>query len=297
MFTALDVFRQLEIHDFRVLRSIELGMRYHEYVPIEDSVRTSRLRPDEVLFRLDHLHKKNLIYRAKMARTGYILNSSGYDCLALKAVLEGNYVVSVGEKLGVGKESDVYAALSPDGSQIAIKFHRLGRMSFRQIRRTRRYLEERRHFSWIYASRLSAQREFQALKKVFDHGVSVPHPIAQNRHLLVMGMIQGDPLYICDYLPDANYFLKEIVSNLKACNSAGVAHGDLSEYNIIVTPEIKPMIIDWPQYVERGKPGYLKTFEIDVRHIIGFFRKRFKTKTSIDATFREIGLEKTLAAR
>lgn len=297
MFTALDVFRRLELHDFRVLRSIELGMRYHEYVPIEDSVRTSRLRPDEVLFRLDRLHKMNLIYRAKMARTGYILNSSGYDCLALKAVLEGNNVASVGEKLGVGKESDVYAALSPEGSQIAIKFHRLGRVSFRQIRRTRRYLEERRHISWIYASRLSAEREFHALKKVFAAGVSVPRPLAQNRHLIVMGMIQGDPLYIIHDLPEASNFLKVIISNLKTCHSAGIAHGDLSEYNIIVTPEIKPMIIDWPQYVERGKPGYLKTFEIDVRHIIVFFSKRFSLKTSIDATLKEIGLREAVVKR
>ncbi len=297
MFTALDVFRRLELHDFRVLRSIELGMRYHEYVPIENSVRTSRLRPDEVLFRLDRLHKMNLIYRAKMARTGYILNSSGYDCLALKAVLEGNHVASIGEKLGVGKESDVYAALSPEGVQIAIKFHRLGRVSFRQIRRTRRYLEERRHISWIYASRLSAEREFHALKKVFAFGVSVPRPLAQNRHLIVMGMIQGDPLYICDELPDASNFLKVIISNLKTCHNAGIAHGDLSEYNIIVTPEIKPMIIDWPQYVERDEPGYLKTFEIDVRHIIRFFSKRFKAKTSTDATFREIGLKEAVVTR
>lgn len=272
-------------------------MRYHEYVPIEDSVRTSRLRPDEVLFRLDRLHKINLIYRAKMARTGYVLNSSGYDCLALKAVLEGNHVTSVGEKLGVGKESDVYAARSPEGTQIAIKFHRLGRMSFRQIRRTRRYLEERRHISWIYASRLSAEREFHALSKVFGHGVSVPRPLAQNRHLIVMGMIQGDPLYIVHDIPDAGNFLKVIISNLKICHAAGIAHGDLSEYNIIVTPDFTPMIIDWPQYVERDEPGYLRTFEIDVRHIITFFSKRFKAKLSINATFREIGLKEAVVTR
>ncbi len=292
MLTALDVFRNLELHDFRVLRSIELGMRYHEYVPIEDSVRTSRLRPDEVLFRLDRLHKMNLIYRAKMARTGYVLNSSGYDSLALKAVLEGNHVASIGEKLGVGKESDVYAALSPKGVQIAVKFHRLGRLSFRQIRRSRRYLQERRHFSWIYASRLAAEREFQALKRVFAAGVSSPEPIAQNRHLLVMSMIQGDSLFIVNDLPDPNSFLQTIISNLKICYNAGIAHGDLSEYNIIVTPELKPMIIDWPQYVKREEPGFRKTFEIDVRHILRFFLKRFKTKVPIDTTFKEIGLQR-----
>jgi RIO kinase 2 len=294
LFTALDVFRELELHDFRVLRSIELGMRYHEYVPIEDSVRTSRLRPDEVLFRLDRLHKMNLIYRAKMARTGYVLNSSGYDSLALKAALEGNYVTSIGEKLGVGKESDVYAAMSPEGRQIAVKFHRLGRLSFRQIRRTRRYLQERRHVSWLYASRLAAEREFHALKIVFAAGVASPQPLAQNRHLLVMSMIQGDSLFVCNYLPDPNSFLQSIISNLKICYKNGIAHGDLSEYNIIVTPELKPMIIDWPQFVKRDEPGFKKTFEIDIRHILKFFLKRFKTKASIATTFEDIGLQEAV---
>jgi len=294
LFTALDVFRQLELHDFRVLRSIELGMRYHEYVPIEDSVRTSRLRPDEVLFRLDRLHKMNLIYRAKMARTGYVLNSAGYDTLALKAVLEGNYVASIGEKLGVGKESDVYAAMSPNGLQIAVKFHRLGRLSFRQIRRTRRYLQQRRHISWLYASRLAAEREFRALKRVFAAGVASPEPFAQNRHLLVMSMIQGDSLFVCNYLPDPRGFLQTIISNLKTCYNIGIAHGDLSEYNIIVTPELNPMIIDWPQFVTRDDPGFTKTFEIDVRHILRFFAKRFKTKTSMDGTFKEIRLQQAV---
>ncbi len=265
-------------------------MRYHEYVPVEDCVRTSRLRPDEALFRLDRLHRMGLIYRAKMARIGYVLNSSGYDCLALKAALEGNHVASVGEKLGVGKESDVYAALTPGGEQIAVKFHRLGRLSFRQIRRRRRYLEERRHFSWLYASRLAAEREFQALETTFAAGVSVPRPLAHNRHLIVMGMIQGDSLYVCNYLPEPLGFLTEVVSNLKTCQIAGIAHGDLSEYNIIVTPELKPMIIDWPQFVRREEPGYQRTFENDIRQIIRFFSKRFKIRPSIHETFMEIGL-------
>lgn len=268
-------------------------MRYHEYVPAEEIVRTSRLRPDEVLFRLDHIHKLSLIYRAKMARIGYVLNSSGYDCLALKAALEGNYVASIGEKLGVGKESDVYAAMTPSNEQAAVKFHRLGRASFRQIRRDRRYLQERRHISWIYASRLAAEREYRALQQVHAAAVSVPRPITQNRHLIVMGMIQGDPLYICDYLPDPAEFLREIVANLKTCNSIGIAHGDLSEYNIIVTPELKPMVIDWPQYVEKREPGYLRTFENDIRHIIRFFTKRFNVKPEIDKTFREVDLRES----
>ncbi len=268
-------------------------MRYHEYVPVEEIVRTSRLRPDEALFRLDHLHKLSLIYRAKMARIGYVLNSPGYDCLALKAALEGNYVASIGEKLGVGKESDVYAAMTPSNEQAAVKFHRLGRVSFRQIRRNRRYLQERRHISWIYASRLAAEREFHALEIVYAAGVSVPRPMTQNRHLIVMSMIQGDPLYVCNYLPAPVEFFKSVLTNLKICNTIGIAHGDLSEYNIIVTPELNPMIIDWPQYAERRDPGYLRTFESDIRHIIKFFNKRFDVEPEISKTFREVGLRES----
>jgi len=94
--------------------------------------------------------------------------------------------------LGVGKEADVYDALSHDGKRMAVKFHRLGRTSFRQTRRKRGYIHG--HSTWLFQSHLAAEKEFQAMKLVYKNGVSVPKPIRQNRHVIAMGMIEGGEL-------------------------------------------------------------------------------------------------------
>ena len=123
---------------------------------------------------------------------GYTLNYAGYDCLAINALVKAGVIESFGQSLGVGKEADVFDALSPDGKRIAVKFHRLGRISFRQTRRKRGYIKRTLH--WLFQSHLAAEKEFQAMKLVYESGVSVPEPISQNRHVIAMGMIEGGEL-------------------------------------------------------------------------------------------------------
>ncbi len=41
---------------------------------------------------------------------GYRLKNLGYDCLALKTLNRRGVVESVGNEIGVGKESDIYIA-------------------------------------------------------------------------------------------------------------------------------------------------------------------------------------------
>src|SRR4030067_792405 len=72
----------------------------------------------------------------------------------------------------VPKEEDVYDAVHPAGSRLAVKFHRLGRISFRQTRRKRAYTAE--HAGWLFQSRLAAGEEIQAPKPVYHRGVAVP---------------------------------------------------------------------------------------------------------------------------
>lgn len=43
-------------------------------------------------------------------------------------------VVSVGRKIGVGKESDIYIVQNEEGEELALKLQRLGRISFRAIK-------------------------------------------------------------------------------------------------------------------------------------------------------------------
>ena len=186
---AVQVFREMENEDFRVLNIIEAAMSKREFVPVEQIQKYAKLPMDRIQFTLGKLNKLGLIYRTKGAYVGYTLNYAGYDCLAINALVKAGVIESFGQILGVGKEADVYDALSPDGKRIAIKFHRLGRTSFRQTRRKRGYARE--HSSWLFQSHVAAEKEFQAMQLVYKDGVSVPEPISHNRHVIAMGMIEG----------------------------------------------------------------------------------------------------------
>ena len=189
---AVHVFRSLENEDLRILQVIESAMGKHEFVPKQQIANYAELSMDRIDFLLDKLSKLGLIYRTKGAYVGYTLNYAGYDCLAVNAFVKAGTIEAFGHSLGVGKEADVYDALTPQNVCVAVKFHRLGRISFRQTQRKRGYIKE--HAGWLFQSRLAAEKEFQALKLVYSRGVAVPEPLSQNRHCIVMGIIEGAEL-------------------------------------------------------------------------------------------------------
>jgi len=241
---------------------------------------------------LRKLHKLGLVMRNIGAYVGYVLKVTGYDCLALNALSKAGILEAIGRKLGVGKEADVYDALSPSGSRLAIKFHRLGRTSFRQTRRFRIYVGDRRHISWLYQSRLAAEREFEALKILSPVGVKVPKPIGHNRHVVVTSFFEGAPLNEVKWLPDPEGLLYSLLEDLrKAYQEAGVVHADFSEYNIIV--EISEgtqsyVIIDWPQWVSSAHPSADDLLRRDIRNLLNFFRRRFKLEIDFEEAYKYV---------
>jgi len=271
---AVQVFRKLENEDLRVLQVIEAAMSKHEFAPKELISKFTKFSLEETDFRLDRLSKFRLIRRMRGTYVGYTLNYAGYDCLAINALVRAEILEAFGKSLGVGKESDVYDALNPKGERIAVKFHRMGRISFRQTIRKRGYTTE--HTSWLFQSRLAAEKEFEALSLVFPHGVAVPKPISQNRHVLVMGMIEGAELAEYKEIPEPKKVLKEILRNIrKAYLKAGVIHADLSEYNVILKPNMHILIIDWPQYVTKKHPNAQQLLTRDVKNVLSFFRRKY----------------------
>jgi RIO kinase 2 len=279
---AVQVFRQLEPEDLRVLQLIETGMTSREYVPKEQIQRYSNVPMDRIDFELSRLDKLGLIYRQKASYVGYTLNYSGYDCLAINAMVKAGVLAAFGKPLGVGKEADVFDALDPKGIRVAVKFHRLGRVSFRQTRRKRGYMLDRA--GWLFQSRLAAEKEFEALRLVHAYGVAVPEPIFQNRHVLVMGVIEGATVSRWSELEDAPAVLEEILVNVrKAFLDAGVVHGDLSDYNIILKPDMHILIIDWPQFVTRKHPNAEDLLERDLKNVLGYFSRKFRVKVSLEA--------------
>ena len=286
---AVKTLSHLEPEDFRVLMIIELDMSRHRYVPENDILRLSGFSRKQIKYRLDRLSKFGLIYRWVGSYIGYALSTAGYDCLAMNALVKANIIEAFGKPLGVGKESDVFEALTPNGRRVVVKFHRLGRISFRQTRRLRGYIADRRHISWLYQSRLAAEREFEALKMVYPEGVSVPEPIGHNRHVVVMGFIEGAELYRVPEVPNPDEVLDEILENVRiAYKKAGVIHADLSEFNVVLNPDFHILIIDWPQFVTVDHPNAEALLKRDVKNILTFFKKRFNVKRDINEALESI---------
>ena len=281
---AVQVFRELESEDFRILHIIEAAMAKREYVPTEQIKKYGKVPLERVEFSLGKLNKLGLIYQTRGAYTGHTLNYAGYDCLAINALVKANVISSFGQTLGVGKEADVYDALSPEGKRIAVKFHRLGRISFRQTRRKRGYIRE--HSSWLYQSHLAAEKEFQAMKQVHEEGVSVPEPISHNRHVIAMGMIEGAELSKYKDIGKPEKVLRELLRNIrKAYLKAHIIHADLSEYNIILKPDGHILIIDWPQAVKTDHANAAELLERDLNNVLVFFGRKFSIKLSVKEAY------------
>jgi len=281
---AVQSFRKLESEDFRILNIIEAAMSKREFVPVEQIQKYAKLPMDRIKFTLGKLNKLGLIYQAKGAYVGHTLNYTGYDCLAINSLVKSCIIESFGKSLGVGKEADVFDALSTYSKRIAVKFHRLGRTSFRQTRRKRGYIRE--HSTWLFQSHLAAEKEFQAMQLVYRNGVSVPEPISQNRHVIAMGMIEGGELSKYQDLGDPLKVLKEILRNVrKAFIKAQAIHGDLSEYNIIVKPDGHILIIDWPQSVKTDHANAKDLLDRDLKNVLTFFSRKFNVKVALEAAY------------
>lgn len=279
---AVQVFRTIENEDFRVLQIIETAMSEHEFVPMELIAKFSKMDLErDVDFRIKRLSKIGLLYRMRGAYTGYTLNYAGYDCLAINALVRAKILEAFGKSLGVGKEADVFDALNPKGERIAVKFHRLGRISFRQTRRTRGYVKQ--HAGWLFQSRLAAEKEYKALSLLFPQKVSVPEPISQNRHVVAMGMINGAELANWKRIARPERILKKILVNVrKAYLKAGIVHADLSEYNILLKDDMNILIIDWPQYVTRDHPNAQQLLTRDIQNVLQYFKRKHKLAAKLE---------------
>ncbi|RLN44017.1 hypothetical protein BBJ28_00008301 [Nothophytophthora sp. Chile5] len=252
----LDVtaMRYLTKEHFRVLTAIEMGMKNHEVVPVELISSIAKLRHGGVQKILSHLLRNKLVAHDGNAYDGFRLTYSGYDFLALRVFLQRGHITGLGRQIGVGKESDIYLATQEDGTEVAIKFHRLGRTSFRAVKAKRDYLKNRKSVSWFYMSRLSAMKEYAFLKvqdidrgALFDRDFPTPTPIDCNRHAICMSLVDGYPLN-----QDAYDTAMSIVVRLA---EFGLVHCDFNEFNIMIGNDSKITMIDFPQMISTSHPN------------------------------------------
>ncbi|MCE4602699.1 MAG: serine/threonine protein kinase [Desulfurococcales archaeon] len=273
-----ELIEKLSRDDIKVLRTIEKLMSRHEYVPLELIERRSKIpggRLWRVLWRLSDL---KLVRRQTGPVTGYTLTYLGLDVIALSSLIGRGVISRVGERIGVGKEGDVYLVELVGGEVAAAKLHREGRTSFSKIRRLRGPAAMVDRKQWFRIAKLLGEREFRILVRLHERGAWVPEPIAWDRHCVVQEYREGVELYrVRELSLDEAYSLLEgVLRTLRiAYVDVGIVHGDLSEYNVLYEGEGKGVVIDWPQYVYKEEENAGELLERDVAYIVGFMRRRY----------------------
>jgi RIO kinase 2 len=278
------LLKSIEKEDYRILMAIEIGMRRSEYVTINNIRFYSRYKLEETLYRLKKVHKLDLIIRdASKSEIAYTLNSNAYDLLALHALVEKNVISQLGPLIGKGKESDVYSCMDDDENIYALKLYRMGRASFRSIKKYRDLIGERGHLSWLYINRLAAKKEFEALEKIYNLNLDTPRPIAFNRHIIVMSYLRGKELVYYKRIKNPAKIFNKIIKQMQVIfQKAQMIHGDLGEFNIVLDEKGNILIIDWLQWVPDTHPNAKSLLERDISNICGYFQRKFNVESNVD---------------
>ena len=266
------VMAELEPEDFYLLSGLEQGMRFSKWVAKEKLPDFASLTAENVDYRLDRCERRGLIERKTIQYQGFRLTFEGYDALALHTFAERDTIDGMGAPLGVGKESDVYEVRSY--KPLALKFHREGYTNFREVNREREYTADHEHVSWMYTARKAAEREYEALETVYPQ-VSVPQPIDQNRHGIVMERVDGVELAKTRLEPaQVRPILELILDETAAAFDAGFVHADMSEHNVFVT-DAGVVVFDWPQAVPTDHENAAELLDRDVENLVGYFRRKY----------------------
>ena len=271
MVVAADRIRSLNKYEKTILLALERGMKRYSWVPLEQLKTVTELSESEINYRLSRLIGWGMVRFNPVPYDGYSLVFGGYDTLALATLTRKGTISALGTQIGEGKESVVYDALGL--GPVAIKFHRVGGRSFSSARLNREYMPEDGHCPWLIASKKSAEREYLALKTLHP-AVSVPLPVDQNRHTVVMSLVSGQNMNRCR-LERPGEILEEVLENVQKAYHAGIIHADLSEYNILME-DGKCVIIDWPQWMETGHRNAQTILERDIDNILVYFQRKYR---------------------
>ncbi|CAK7896033.1 serine/threonine-protein kinase Rio2p [[Candida] anglica] len=285
--------RYLTADDFSVLQAVEIGTRNHELVPTSLIHHLGRLKsPTGTNRSIGDLAKLKLVSRLRNAKyDGFRLTFSGYDYLALKSMLNRESLYSVGNIIGVGKESDIYAVSDPKGQQKVIKIHRLGRTSFRTVKNNRDYLQNRNTSNWMYLSRLAANKEYEFMVILYNNDFAVPEPFDYSRHCVMMEWIKGTPMKHLRKHKNPKRLYSDLMNFIVKLGNHGLIHCDFNEFNIIIRDdeeaknfEFDFVVIDFPQCVSIEHVDAESYFDRDVQGVKDFFAKKFRYSPEDDPT-------------
>jgi len=279
--SAARVLKSLRDEEWRTLAGLERSTSGSGTPDLGRLSRMARLPADRVKFATDALEKKGLVSRRGH---GYVLTREGVEVMALKDYVKKDLIFALGAVIAKGKESDVYEALTEEGMAYALKFYKIGRISFTSIRK-KRVRESAEFRSWMTANYAAARREYDALRKLQGLSPAFPKPIAYSRSTVLLEELSGVRLSNRPYLEDPGSALRSIVEAMRiAYLRAKLVNADLSEYNVL-TDGSSVWLIDWPQAVRASHPNSSELLTHDVRAVVAFFKRAYGVDLDLEATF------------
>ncbi|XDT40898.1 RIO1 family [Nakaseomyces glabratus] len=279
--------RYLTADDFKVLQAVEQGSRNHEIVPTQLIHQISKMRSLSGTNRsISDLAKLKLISKVRNAKyDGYRLTYNGIDYLALRTLLNQEVVYSVGNTIGVGKESDIYQVSDRNGTAKVMKIHRLGRTSFHTVKNNRDYLRNSRQgTNWMHLSKLAASKEFEFMSMLYAKGFIVPQAYGCSRHVVVMDLIDGYPMRRLREHKNIPKLYSDLMTFIVKLANSGLIHCDFNEFNIMIKNDEAVtdekdcgfVVIDFPQCISIQHKDAEFYFKRDVDCIRRFFKKKLK---------------------
>jgi len=207
----------------------------------------------------------------------------------LRSLLEEGFIDSVVRQLMSGKEAMVYVVRCGEETCCAKVYKEATQRSFRQAvdytenRKTKnsrqaRAMAKRTRFGREAQEKAWQSAEVGALFRLAAAGVRVPRPYNFHAGVLLMELVTDDEGNAAPRLNDVEFtpeiaielhrrLIREVVRMLRA----GVVHGDLSEFNILLGAE-GPVIIDLPQAVDAAGNNHAQRMLVrDVDNLRRFF--------------------------
>ena len=209
----------------------------------------------------------------------------------LKPLVEEGLIDEVTRQLMSGKEAEVYVVRCGEDTRCAKVYKEADKRSFRQnVQYTegRKVKNSRRARAMEKGSRYGRQEQEQAwqnaevdaLHRLAAAGVRVPQPYNFLEGVLLMELVTDVNGNAAPRLNDlalsavqAREFHHALIMQVVRMLCAGIVHGDLSEYNVLVGSD-GPVIIDLPQAVDAaGNNSASAMLERDVDNLTAYFSR------------------------
>jgi len=197
-----------------------------------------------------------------------------------------------------GKESRIYYAKNKQGEELAVKIYLVASAEFKRNRLG--YVVDDPRFKKIPTDfrkfiNLWAQREFKNLEEAYNAGVRVPKPYFVRKNVLGMEFLGVDgkryPLLHeveGDREDFAELYEKTINVIAELYQKAKMVHGDLSQFNIMITDGFEVYLIDLAQAVSKNHPMAERLLIHGVETLARFFTKRGVEVASLDEILARI---------